>query len=72
MRKWEIINSARVVQSCSANGEIGILVGDRVHTLGGGGSGGLSVTDDGKGNVTINSTGTVSITDDGNGNVVIA
>jgi hypothetical protein len=34
--------------------------------------GGLSVTDDGNGNVTIVSTGGVSITDDGNGNVVIA
>lgn len=34
--------------------------------------GGLSITDDGKGNVTIASTGAVSITDDGNGNVTIA
>lgn len=37
-----------------------------------GGSGGLSITDDGEGNVTITSSGSVSITDDGNGNVVIA
>ena len=39
---------------------------------GAGGSGGLSITDDGEGNVTIYSNGSVSITDDGNGNVVIA
>lgn len=37
-----------------------------------GGSGGLAVTDDGFGNVTITSSGSISITDDGNGNVVIA
>lgn len=37
-----------------------------------GGSGGLAVTDDGNGNVTITSSGSVSITDDGNGNVTIA
>lgn len=36
-----------------------------------GDSGGITVTDDGNGNVTIVSTGGVSITDDGNGNVVI-
>ena len=35
-------------------------------------SGGLNVTDDGNGNVTITSSGSVSITDDGNGNVTIA
>ena len=35
-------------------------------------TGGVSVEDDGNGNVTIASTGGVSITDDGNGNVVIA
>lgn len=35
-------------------------------------SGGLSITDDGEGNVTITSSGSVSITDDGNGNVIIA
>ena len=34
--------------------------------------GGLSVTDDGNGNVVIKSTGSVSITDDGDGNVTIA
>ena len=34
-------------------------------------TGGISVTDDGDGNVTITSGGSVSITDDGNGNVVI-
>lgn len=34
--------------------------------------GGLNITDDGVGNVTITSSGSVSITDDGNGNVVIA
>lgn len=33
--------------------------------------GGLNITDDGNGNVTIASTGSVSITDDGNGNVTI-
>ena len=38
----------------------------------GGGSGGLSITDDNEGNVTITSSGSVSITDDGEGNVVIA
>jgi hypothetical protein len=36
------------------------------------GPGGLAVTDDGNGNVTITSSGSVSITDDGNGNVTIA
>jgi hypothetical protein len=36
------------------------------------GGGGVSITDDGDGNVTIVSTGGVSITDDGSGNVVIA
>jgi hypothetical protein len=35
-------------------------------------SGGLRITDDGNGNVTIASTGSVTITDDGNGNVTIA
>ena len=35
-------------------------------------SGGLSITDDGNGNVTISSNGSASITDDGNGNVVIS
>lgn len=39
---------------------------------GGTGGGGLAITDDGNGNVTISSSGSVSITDDGNGNVVIA
>jgi hypothetical protein len=34
--------------------------------------GGLNITDDGNGNVTITTSGGVSITDDGNGNVVIA
>lgn len=34
--------------------------------------GGLSITDDGNGNVTIAATGSVSITDDGAGNVTIA
>lgn len=47
----------------------------RIQALekGGGGSGGLSITDDGNGNVTITSNGSggLSITDDGNGNVVI-
>jgi hypothetical protein len=33
--------------------------------------GGLNITDDGNGNVTITASGGVSITDDGNGNVVI-
>lgn len=37
-----------------------------------GSGGGLSITDDGNGNVTIASTGSVSITDDGEGNVTIA
>ena len=35
------------------------------------GSGGITVTDDGNGNVTISTSGGVSITDDGNGNVTI-
>lgn len=34
--------------------------------------GGLSITDDGNGNVTVESTGSVTITDDGEGNVTIA
>ena len=38
----------------------------------GGGVGGITVTDDGEGNVTITSSAGVSITDDGQGNVVIA
>lgn len=37
-----------------------------------GGSGGLHITDDGEGNVTMTASGSVTITDDGNGNVVIA
>ena len=37
-----------------------------------GGGGGLSVTDDGEGNVTITTMGGVSVTDDGAGNVTIA
>lgn len=41
-------------------------------TVSGGGGGGLSVTDDGEGNVTITSSGSVTITDDGEGNVTIA
>lgn len=46
---------------------------NEIRTNGGpGGGGGLSITDDGNGNVTISSSGSVSITDDGNGNVVIA
>ena len=36
-----------------------------------GSTGGLSITDDGEGNVTVTSTGAVSITDDGEGNVTI-
>ena len=36
-----------------------------------GSGGGLSITDDGDGNVSIASTGSVTITDDGNGNVTI-
>lgn len=36
------------------------------------GGGGLSITDDGNGNVTVKSTGSVAITDDGEGNVTIA
>lgn len=36
------------------------------------GGGGLNITDDGNGNVTVESTGSVSITDDGEGNVTIA
>lgn len=35
-------------------------------------SGGLSVTDDGEGNVAITASGSTQITDDGNGNVVIS
>jgi hypothetical protein len=35
------------------------------------GSGGLTITDDGEGNVTIAATGSAKITDDGNGNVTI-
>jgi hypothetical protein len=38
---------------------------------GGASGGGLSITDDGNGNVTIASTGSVTITDDGEGNVTI-
>lgn len=34
--------------------------------------GGLNITDDGSGNVSITSSGSVSITDDGSGNVTIA
>jgi hypothetical protein len=37
----------------------------------GGGSGGVNITDDGNGNVTITPVGNISITDDGNGNVTI-
>lgn len=37
-----------------------------------GNSGGLTITDDGEGNVSIASSGSASITDDGNGNVTIA
>ena len=48
------------------NGNVQIEVGAN------GGSGGVSIKDDGNGNVTITSTGVVSITDDGNGNVTIA
>ena len=40
--------------------------------LSGGGGGGLNITDDGVGNVSIAAAGSVSITDDGAGNVVIA
>ena len=36
-----------------------------------GSGGGLSITDDDNGNVTIASTGSVKITDDGDGNVMI-
>ena len=41
-------------------------------THGSAGSGGLHITDDGEGNVFIDTNGSVAITDDGNGNVVIA
>lgn len=44
----------------------------RISALEKGGSGGLTITDDGEGNVTITSSGSVTITDDGNGNVTIA
>lgn len=39
--------------------------------IGVGTAGGISVTDDGAGNVEITASGSVSITDDGNGNVTI-
>lgn len=41
------------------------------EAAGNAGSGGLNITDDGDGNVSISSTGSVSITDDGAGNVTI-
>jgi hypothetical protein len=37
-----------------------------------GSGGGLTVTDDGEGNVIISASGSTQITDDGSGNVVIA
>lgn len=46
--------------------------GKRLSEFEGGSGGGLNITDDGNGNVTIASTGSVSITDDGEGNVTIA
>lgn len=44
----------------------------RIEALENKDSGGLSITDDGEGNVAITSSGSVTITDDGNGNVTIA
>lgn len=46
-------------------------VNEAMRNTGGGAGGGLNITDDENGNVTISSTGSVSITDDGEGNVTI-
>lgn len=51
--------------------EIAELAAQMLDFPSGGGSGGLNITDDGKGNVTIETTGSVTITDDGFGNVTI-
>jgi hypothetical protein len=53
---------------------IGITVGTPLNPdkySGGGTGGGLNITDDGNGNVTITPVGNISITDDGQGNVTI-
>lgn len=51
--------------------EIAELAAQMLDFPSGGGSGGLNITDDDNGNVTIVSTGSVTITDDGFGNVTI-
>ena len=53
----------------SADGSVSLSLTKLEGTSGS--TGGLSITDDGEGNVTVTSTGAVSITDDGEGNVTI-
>lgn len=60
-----------------ANSAVARVIGDLLERIaalehgGGTGGSGITVTDDGDGNVTIETYGGASITDDGNGNVVI-
>ena len=62
---WEISTSPVAVQ-------VAARPGYNAGPEEGGSGGGLIITDDGNGNVTIVTTGGVSITDDGNGKVIIA
>lgn len=59
-----------VQESFAAVGEDIEEINRRIDAIGGGG-GGITVADDGNGNVTITASAGASITDDGNGNVVI-
>lgn len=73
-RTVPIVGSAMVGQAVAVKAvdENGVPIAWKVVDFPVSGGGGLNITDDGNGNVTIASTGSVTITDDGEGNVTIA
>lgn len=60
-----------VLNATATSEQIAQAVADYMARHPASGGGGLSITEDGNGNVFIVSSGSVSITDDGNGNVII-